>query len=65
MLDKLSMTQIRKALELNQEAFGKPAGLSREQVARRESSEVRWSLDEVYLICEAFGIDSGKLSLKP
>ncbi len=65
MPEKLSMTQVRKILNINQEEFGKPAGLDQRQVSARENKKVPWRFDEALMICKAFGIDPADLSWEP
>ena len=64
-MEKLSLKQVRKLRGLTQEEFGKPLGLTRIAIARRESGETKWTLEEVRNICEVFSIDPSILSLEP
>lgn len=65
MTEKLTMTQIRKMRNIDQEAFGKPAGLSQQQISDRENKKVAWKMDEVNAIRKAFGIPTEVLALEP
>ena len=64
-MEKLSLKQVRKLRGLTQEEFGKELGLTRIAIARRESGETKWTLEEVRNICKVFSIDPGVLSLEP
>lgn len=64
-MEKLTLKQVRLMKGLTQKELGELLGLTEHAIQRRENKKVKWSLDEVSLLCKKLKIDPGMLSLKP
>jgi transcriptional regulator with XRE-family HTH domain len=54
---RINLITLRKSLNLSQEAFGQPIGVSRGSVQAYETGRAQPSLETIKLIAEVYNID--------